>query len=67
LERYNIEFYGTILNSVDKTIKWAETMTWKGLHPVVHLRDKVYEKRSEADKKGNEGLRREVNEIRNLA
>lgn len=35
---------GTILSSVDKTIKWTETMTWKGLHPVVHLLDKVYEK-----------------------
>jgi len=35
---------GTILDSVDKAIKWTETMTWKGLHPDVHLLDKVYEK-----------------------
>ena len=42
---------GTILNSVDKTIKWAETMTWKGLHPVVHLLDKVYKKGVKLTKK----------------
>jgi len=35
---------GTLLDSVDKTIKWTETMTWKGLHPVVHLLAKVYKK-----------------------
>lgn len=35
---------GTILDSVDKAIKWTETMTWKGLHPAVHLLDKVYKK-----------------------
>lgn len=35
---------GTILDSVDKTVKWTETMTWKGLHPAVHLLDKVYKK-----------------------
>jgi hypothetical protein len=42
---------GTILNSVDKTIKWAETMTWKGLYPVVHLLDKVYKKGVKLTKK----------------
>jgi len=35
---------GTLLDSVDKTVKWTETMTWKGLHPVVHLLDRVYKK-----------------------
>lgn len=34
---------GAILNSVDNALKWAETMTWKGIHPVVNLLDKVYE------------------------
>ncbi len=35
---------GEILNSVNKTINWASTMTWKGVKPVVHLWDKIYEK-----------------------
>ena len=35
---------GEILNSVEKTINWACTMTWKGVEPVVNLWDKIYEK-----------------------
>jgi hypothetical protein len=35
---------GEILDSVDKTINWAATMTWKGIQPVVHLWKKIYEK-----------------------
>ncbi len=35
---------GTLLNSVDKVLMWAGTMTWKGNHPIVELLDKVYEK-----------------------
>ncbi len=35
---------GEILDSVDKTINWARTMTWKGIQPAVFLWEKVYEK-----------------------
>ena len=35
---------GEILNSVDKAIKWAGTMTCKGIKPIVYLWKKVYEK-----------------------
>ncbi len=35
---------GEILNSVEKAVKWAGTMTWKGIKPIVHLLKKVYEK-----------------------
>ena len=35
---------GTLLSSLDITLKWAETMTWKGLNPVVSLSRKVYAK-----------------------
>ena len=34
---------GTLLSSVDKAIRWAETMTWNSVHPAVHLIDKVYQ------------------------
>jgi len=33
---------GELLDSVDKVIKWAKTMTWKGVKPVVHLRNRIY-------------------------
>ncbi|HDN64712.1 MAG TPA: hypothetical protein ENF23_00180 [Methanosarcinales archaeon] len=49
---------GTLLSSVNKVIRWAETMTWNSVHPAVHLIDKVYQN-SEIDKRGNENLRRE--------
>jgi len=35
---------GEILDSVEKAINWAGTMTWKGIKPVVHLWEKIYEK-----------------------
>lgn len=35
---------GTILDSVEKTIKWAGTMTWKGIKPTIKLIDKAYQK-----------------------
>ncbi len=33
---------GTLLHTVDKTLGWAKTMTWKGTQPVVQLLQKVY-------------------------
>lgn len=33
---------GETLNTVNKAIEWAKTMTWKGIKPVVHLCRKVY-------------------------
>ena len=35
---------GEILDSIDKAINWARTMTWKGIKPVVYLWEKIYEK-----------------------
>lgn len=34
---------GTLLESVETTLNWAKTMTWKGLHPIVHLLEGTYE------------------------
>ena len=33
---------GTLLNSVATVVKWARTMTWKGVSPVVSLLEKTY-------------------------
>ncbi len=42
---------GTLLNSTDVTVEWAKTMTWKGLNPVVHLLESVYQKGVRVSKK----------------
>jgi hypothetical protein len=34
---------GTLLSSIATTLAWAKTMTWRGLSPIVHLLDRVYE------------------------
>ena len=42
LEKY---WNGTILDSVETTVKWAANMKWKRVSPIVHLVNKNYEKK----------------------
>ena len=35
---------GTKLSDAETMVEWAKRMTWKGLHPVVELSQKVYQK-----------------------
>jgi hypothetical protein len=35
---------GAKLSDVDLMLGWAKSMTWKGIHPVVHLSRTIYEK-----------------------
>jgi hypothetical protein len=39
-----LQWNGTKLIDVETMIEWAKRMTWKGLHPVVELSRKVYQK-----------------------
>jgi transposase len=34
---------GTLLDSVEKALQWAKTMTWRGVSPVIQLLDKIYQ------------------------
>ena len=34
---------GALLNTVQAALAWARTMTWRGVTPLVHLLDRVYE------------------------
>jgi Rhodopirellula transposase DDE domain len=34
---------GTLLTSIPTALEWARTMTWRGVAPIVHLLDQVYE------------------------
>ena len=42
---------GTLLNSRTTVLQWARTMTWNGIHPVVELLDRIYEKGVKITKK----------------
>ena len=42
---------GAKLINVETMLGWAQTMTWKGIHPVVKLSKKVYEKGVSLSKK----------------
>ena len=57
-----LHWNGTLLSSIGKAIEWARTMMWKGVRPVVHLLDKVYQKgvklTKEAMKVYEEGIKR---------
>ena len=35
---------GTLLNSIETTLEWAKTMTWKGRNPTVELLETTYKK-----------------------
>jgi hypothetical protein len=41
LERH---WNGALLSTAEKALQWARTMTWKGIAPIVHLTDKLYQK-----------------------
>ena len=39
-----LHWNGTKLIAVETMLEWAKSMTWKGLHPIVELSRKVYQK-----------------------
>ena len=34
---------GSLLSSIATTLEWAKTMTWRGVRPIVHLMDRIYQ------------------------
>ena len=51
---------GTKLIDVDTMLGWAQTMTWKGIHPVVNLSQKVYEKGISLSKKAMKDIEKRL-------
>lgn len=47
---------GAQLIDIDTMLGWARSMTWKGLHPVVELTRKVYEKGVSLSKKAMQAI-----------
>jgi Rhodopirellula transposase DDE domain len=35
---------GTLLRDLNTVLGWAQSMTWKGIHPIVHLNSQTYQK-----------------------
>lgn len=63
LERH---WNGEILSSVDKAIKWASTMTWKGAKASVNLIEKIYKKGISLTKKEMEKYQPKIKRSENL-
>lgn len=57
---------GTLLSSICKAIEWAGTMTWKGVHPVVYLLDKVYQKGVKLTKEAMSIYEERIERLENL-
>ena len=47
---------GTLLRDVPTMLFWAKTMRWKGIHPIVRLSKKVYEKGISLSKKAMKAI-----------
>jgi len=51
-----LRWNGTKLINVETMLEWAKGMTWKGLHPVVELSRKVYQKGVSLRKKAMQAI-----------
>ena len=54
---------GEILDSVEKAVNQAGTMTWKGIKPVVHLLERIYEKCVSLTKKEMKPYENRINRL----
>jgi hypothetical protein len=51
-----LHWNGTKLVDVKTLLEWAQSMTWKGLHPIVELSRKVYQKGIAPSKKAMQAI-----------
>jgi hypothetical protein len=51
-----LHWNGTKLVDVETMLEWAKSMTWKGIHPVVELSRKVYQKGIVLSKKAMQAI-----------
>ena len=55
-----LHWNGTKLVDVETMLEWAKSMMWKGIHPVVELSRKVYEKGIALGKKAMQAVERRL-------
>jgi len=51
-----LHWNGTKLVDVETMLEWAKSMTWKGIHPVVELSRKIYQKGITLSKKAMQAI-----------
>jgi len=52
---------GTLLNTLEVTLEWAKTMTWKGFNPVIKLMETTYQKGVKMSKKAFKAISHRIN------
>ncbi len=57
---------GSLLDTVDTVLKFAQTMTWKGVHPIVTLVQKTYAKGVKLTKKAMTELEKRLERLPDL-
>lgn len=57
---------GTLLTDVDTMLGWAKSMTWKGLHPIIALNEKTYERGIKLSQKEMKELEKRLERNPNL-
>ena len=57
---------GNILDDIPTVIKFAQTMTWKGGHPIVKLVTEIYETGIKLTKKEMENVENQINRLPEL-
>jgi hypothetical protein len=59
LTRHSLLWNGTLLDTVDAVVGYAQSMTWKQQHPVVRLVTQTYESGVHLSKKAMKTIERE--------
>ena len=54
---------GSILDEIETALKFAQTMTWKGKHPIVKLITETYEKGVKLTKKAMEKIEEKIERL----
>ncbi len=54
------DWNGTLLTDVKTRLEWASSMTWKGIHPIVTLTEKIYAKGISLTKKAMRGVEKRL-------
>lgn len=57
---------GTLLRNVETMLAWAQSMTWKGLKPVINLSQKIYQKGISLTKKEMKEIEKRLRRNPNL-
>jgi len=55
-----LHWNGTLLSDVNVMVKWAETMLWKGIHPIVEASTTIYEKGISLTKKAMRAIEKRL-------